>query len=105
MKCYNKICILTYLYLIFVVPGFGQNGFRSGPEQGWGLGWNTTDYWSGTGFGSTFGKTYQNTAGSGNRYFRLYTDWSNRIREHGPTGSNDINIPFNTISTLETWSG
>ncbi|MBK8825690.1 MAG: hypothetical protein IPO26_03045 [Saprospiraceae bacterium] len=105
MKCYNKICILTYLYLIFVVQGFGQNGFRSGPEQGWGLGWNTTDYWSGTGFGSTFGKTYQNTAGSGNRYFRLYTDWSNQTREHGPTGSNDINIPFNTISTLETWSG
>ncbi len=78
-----------------------QNGFRSG--DGWGIGWSTTDYWSGTGFGSTFGKTYQNTSGAGNRYFRLYTDWGGNTREHGPSGTSDVQISINTATNLETW--
>lgn len=96
---------------IFVMPTFffiiistsGQNGFRS--ADGWGSGWNTTDFWVGTGFGSTFGKTYVNSSGNGNRYFRLYTDWSGQTREHGPSGGSDILIPFGTGTTLQTYGG
>ncbi len=95
----------SVLFLLFfaIIPtdSFGQNGFRSG--DGWGLGWSNTDYWIGTGFGATFGKTYQNTNGSGNRYFRLYTDWSNNQGEHGPSGDSDILLNTNTSHTLQTW--
>jgi len=79
-----------------------QNGFRS--ADGWGDGWSMTDFWNGTGFGTTFGETYKNTIGSDKRYFRLYTDWSNQTREHGPSGENDILIPFGTGTNLQTGS-
>ncbi|MBK7094249.1 MAG: hypothetical protein IPH57_03985 [Saprospiraceae bacterium] len=79
----------------------GQNSFRSG--DGWGTGWWNTDYWSGTGFGSAFGKTYQNSSGAGNRYFRLYTDWNSQQRTHGPSGNSDIQVLLNTPVNLETW--
>ncbi|MBC7885975.1 MAG: hypothetical protein H7X99_10905 [Saprospiraceae bacterium] len=98
---------MRFVLLLLLINNnlIGQNGFRSGPEQGWGTGWSNTDYWSGTGFGTTFGKTYQNSAGNGNRFFRFYTDWSGQTREHGPSGSNDILIPFNIGTTLQTWGG
>ena len=94
---------ISFLLISLIALNFlsAQNGFRSG--DGWGIGWSTTDYWSGTGFGTTFGKTYQNTSGAGNRYFRLYTNWSGNTREHGPSGSSDIQIGINVATNLETW--
>lgn len=97
---YSHFILLTILVLFFSVYSNAQNGFRSG--DGWGLGWGNTDYWTGIGFGTTFGKTYQNTQGAGNRYFRLYTDWSGQTREHGPAGSNDVQVSVGTTTNLET---
>lgn len=109
MKHINKNILLLFFLvgnqLFFTQLAKAQNGFRAGSEQGWGIGWSTTDFWSGTGFGSTFGKTYQNSLGAGNRFFRLYTDWGGQNREHGPSGSSDILIPFNTATTLQTYGG
>lgn len=99
----RKISISIFFIIGIFVIAQTQNAFRSG--DGWGAGWGTSDYWLGTGFGTTFGKTYQNTAGSGNRYFRLYTDWSGQTREHGPSGGNDILLPLNTGISLQTWGG
>lgn len=94
--------ILLFFVLIFCLQTVSaQNGFRSGPEQGWGIGWNNTDFWVGTGFGTTFGKTYQNNLGSGNRFFRLYTDWSGQQLEHGPNGSSDIPIIIGSTTSLQ----
>ena len=74
----NKFYSNFYLILLmisasmaFVTPLKGQNAFKS--DDGWGMGWNTPDYWSHIGFGTTYGKTYQNSLSSGSRYFRLYT--------------------------------
>ena len=103
-----------FFVLIFVLTGFisndsfAQNGFRS--ADGWGTGWSSTDYWVGTGFGNTYGKTYQNTSGSGNRYFRLYTDWSGNQRTHGPIESDCMTASDEIITTgaqknLDTWGG
>lgn len=101
---YFKIVVSIVIFFLTIGPPTNaQNGFRS--ADGWGIGWNTTDYWAGTGFGTTFGKTYQNASGVGNRYFRLYTDWSSNTREHGPIGSSDVLIPYNTSTSLSTWSG
>lgn len=106
----THIVLYTLIGVLWISISFNnavaQNGFRAGTaDQGWGLGWSTTDYWSGTGFGTTFGKTYQNTLGAGNRYFRLYTDWSNNQREHGPSGGNDLQVNLNTKLSLQTWGG
>lgn len=106
MSSFYKVKLFVIYFIIGFLPNskvIGQNGLRS--MDGWGIGWSTTDYWVGTGFGTTFGKTYQNTSGAGNRYFRLYTDWSGNTREHGPSGAADILIPFNSSFGLTTWGG
>jgi glycosidase len=95
--------LLGLVFIHFCSVAISQNGFRS--ADGWGMGWGTTDYWMGTGFGPSFGKTYQNSNGSDNRYFRLYTDWGNNLREHGPSGSSDIQVSINSKLTLQTWGG
>jgi len=95
-----KVLIPILLILLTSIISYAQNGFRS--NDGWGAGWGITDYWTGTGFGTTFGKTYQNTSGNGNRFFRLYTDWSGGMREHGPNGNNDILVTIGTPLTLQT---
>ena len=100
----KKILLLFITLIIFsLVPGCiqSQNGFLSG--DGWGIGWSTTDYWNGTGYGTTFGKTYQNSSGTGNRYFRLYTDWNSQQRTHGPAGNSDIQVVLNSPISLQTW--
>lgn len=94
-----RVCIALLLMLCNVLV-YSQNAFLS--ADGWGNGWNTNDYWEGTGFGSTFGKIYQNTAGAGNRYFRLLTDWSGQTREHGPEGNTDIQVFLSTPFALTT---
>ena len=97
-----SVLIFTFFFVITVNSDIkSQNGFRSG--DGWGTGWWNTDYWSGTGFGSAFGKTYQNSSGAGNRYFRLYTDWNSQQRTHGPSGNSDIQVLLNTPVNLQTW--
>lgn len=94
---------LVFLLFLFGINALlhGQNSLRS--ADGWGVGWNSNDYWVGTGYGTTFGKTYQNTNGAGNRYFRLHTEWSGQNRTHGPAGNNDIQIVLGSPTTLETW--
>jgi len=89
------------IFIGFIHGVTGQNSLMSG--DGWGTGWNNKDYWNGTGFGSTFGKTYQNSSGAGNRYFRLHTDWGGQNRTHGPAGTQDILIALNSPTSLETW--
>lgn len=100
---FSHFVFIVLFFISFTWSLTAQNGLRS--ADGWGVGWGSTDYWVGTGFGSTFGKTYQNSAGPGNRYFRLYTDWSGQTREHGPTGTNDILVPIGTTTNLTTASG
>lgn len=102
-KPFSQRIIFCYFLCIVSYGLFAQNGFRSGTlDQGWGIGWTNTEYWTSTGFGTTFGKTYQNTLGNGHRYFRLYTDWSGQTREHGPNGSSDIQVAVGATTNLET---
>ncbi|MFN3852704.1 MAG: immunoglobulin domain-containing protein, partial [Spirosomataceae bacterium] len=102
----NKYLTLKIIYgiLFLIIPSlvFSQNALRSG--DGWGSGWSNNDFFSATGFGNTFGKTYQNTSGAGNRYFRLFTSWNSQNREHGPSGANDIQVSIGSPINLETGS-
>ncbi|MCU0324694.1 MAG: hypothetical protein MUF45_05515 [Spirosomaceae bacterium] len=102
----NKYLTLKVFFaiLIFINSSlvYSQNALRSG--DGWGAGWSNNDFFSATGFGNTFGKTYQNTSGAGNRYFRLFTSWNSQNREHGPSGANDIQVSIGSPINLETGS-
>lgn len=102
-RIFKRTLIVILIIITYSITLISQNGFISG--DGWGLGWGNTDYWVSTGFGSSYGKTYQNSLGNGNRYFRLRTEWGGNDRVHGPSGTSDIEIALNTPIVLQTWDG
>jgi len=103
LKFWYSIFNITLIFIGFINCSNSQNSFRS--ADGWGSGWDNNDFWSGTGFGSTYGKTYQNSTGNGSRYFRMYTHWNdgNSNAMHGPLGASDVHVNLATPLDLETW--
>jgi len=96
-----KICFVSFTFLMFFSVAFGQNGFRSGDGWAGESGWGTTTYLS-----PAEGTSYRfitSNSGTGNQYFRMYTDWSGGL-EHGPVGADQLLLPGNEYSLSATSS-